>query len=54
MHRSTEMCAKGLKRILKQPRDEEAQAIKEVAFQVYGRTLEMVTVFKYLGRVINA
>ena len=43
-----------LEQKLKRLREEEAQAITVVAVQAYGRTLKMVTQFKYLGCVLIA
>ena len=37
----------------KHRRKEEAQTSTVVAFQAYSRTLETVTAFKYLGRVLT-
>ena len=37
---------------LKQLRMEEARMRTAVAFEAYGRPLEMVTAFKYLGSVL--
>ena len=34
--------------------EEEMQESAERAFQAYGRSLAMVTVFKYLGRFLTA
>ena len=47
------MCAKGLEHKIKRLREEEANASTSVAFQAYGRPLEMVTAFKYVGRVLT-
>ena len=54
IHWSTVMYAKGSDRKPKQMRKEEVQAIPAVAFQTYGGTLEAVTAFKHLGRVLTA
>ena len=43
------MCVKVLERKIQQLREEEAQAIMDVAFRAYRRPLEMVTAFMYLG-----
>ena len=51
-HLDTAMCDNRVERKRKWWVKEEAKAIKIVAFQAYGRSLEMVTLFKYLGRVI--
>ena len=48
------MCARGSERRLKRLWEEEAWLITAVDFEAYGRPLEMVTAFKYLGRIITA
>ena len=48
------MCAKGAEWKLKWMREEEAQARMVEASQAYGRPLDMVTGFKYFGKVLNA
>ena len=45
------MCAKGAEWKLRRWVEEETNAITREGFQAYGRTLEAVTYFKYLGRV---
>ena len=53
-HQATEMCANEAGKKLKRLREEEAQESTAVSFQDYGRTLETVTEFKYLWRVLTA
>ena len=53
-HLATAHCAKGLERKRRQVAEEDMQDIAERSFQAYGRLLEMVTYFKYLGRVFTA
>ena len=48
------MCVKVLERKLQHLREEEAQAIMDVAFRAYMRPLETVKAFKYFGRVLIA
>ena len=48
------MCDKGEEWKIKRLREEEAQASTLVDLQAYERPLEMVTAFKYLGRVRTA
>ena len=48
------MCARGAERRPKRLWEEYAQLSTEVAFEAYGRPLEMVTTFKYLGRILTA
>ena len=48
------MCAKVSERKIKWLREDEAQASMAVYFQAYGRPLETVTEFKYLGWVLTA
>ena len=47
------MCAKGAERKRRRRVEEEYHTIMEVAFQYYGRPLEVVTSFKCLGRVLT-
>ena len=47
------MCSKGAEWRLNRLREEEVQARMEVALQAYRRPLDMVTAFKYLGRVLT-
>ena len=53
-HISTAQCAKGAERKLQRMAEEEMRESAERAFKVYGRPLEMVNSFKYLGRVLTA
>ena len=48
------MCAMGLEQKLKHMRGEETQASTTVAFRAYGRTLDMVKAFNYIGWVLKA
>ena len=52
-HQATVMCARGAERWMKRLQDEEARLSTAVAFDAYGRPLEMVTLFKYLSRIIR-
>ena len=47
------ICTKGAERKLGRRVEEEAHEITTVAFQAYDMPLEMVTSFKYLGKVIT-
>ena len=53
-HLSTAQCAKGAERKRRQLAEEELRQILERAFQAYREPLDMVTSFKYLGRVFMA
>ena len=48
------MCIRAAERKIGRWREEETHESMSVEFQAYGRPLEMVTEFKYPGRVINA
>ena len=52
-HQATVMCARGAERWMKRLQDEEAGLSTTVAFEAYVRPLEMVTLFKYLSRIIR-
>ena len=51
---ATAMCAKGAEQKRRQWAEEEAHAGAAATFQAYGRPLEAVASFKYLGRVLTA
>ena len=53
-HIRTAIYDKDAKRKHKKRVEEVAHASTEEAFQEYGRPLEVVASFKYLGRVLNA
>ena len=53
MHRLTAQCTRGAERRGRKLAAEEEIEITTRAFSAYGRPLEMVTSFKYLGRVIS-
>ena len=53
-HLATAQCAREVERNCIRLADEEMQDIFERAFHAYGKLLETVTLFKYLGRVITA
>ena len=48
------MCAKGLERKLNRMKEEEVQVSMVVAFQSYGRHMDMVMEFKYIGHILTA
>ena len=47
------MCARGAERWMKRLQDKEAWLRTVVTFEAYGRPLEMVTLLKYLSRIIR-
>ena len=53
-HLATAQCAREVERNCIRLADEEMQDIFERAFHAYGKLLETVTLFKFLGRVITA
>ena len=53
-NRRTEQCNQGAERNRQRLEAEEEREFTERAFSAYGRPLEMVTYFRYLGRVILA
>ena len=53
IHRRTAQCKKGAEKKIRRLAAEEEMAITSRAFRAYGHPLEMVTSFKYLGRVIS-
>ena len=48
------MCVRGEERSQKRRWEEEARRIIALVFQAYGRPLDAVLDFKYLGRVLTA
>ena len=48
------MCARGVEIMIKLLREEEVRQITTVDFEAYGRPLEKVMAFKYLGRILMA
>ena len=53
-HLATAQCAKGAERKRRRMAEEEMRKSEERAFQAYGRPFEMVTSFKYPGRILKA
>ena len=53
MHRRTAQCTCGAERKRRRLAAEEEREVTTRYFSAYGRPLEMVTSFKYLGRVIS-
>ena len=53
-HVTTAQCAKRMERNIRCMAEEEMRESAERAFQAYGRPLETVTYFKYLGWVLAA
>ena len=54
MHWRTAQCRKGAERKRRSLEAEEERAVTSRTFSAYRRPLEMVTSFRYLGRVISA
>ena len=54
MHWCTAQCKKGVKQKKQRPEAEEEKAVTSRFFSAYGRPLDMVNSFKYLGLVISA
>ena len=52
-HRCTEQCTRGEERKRRRLAAEEDREVTARAFSAYGHPLEMLTFFKYLGRVIS-
>ena len=48
------MCRKGAERKRRRIAEEELREITERAFEAYGKPIETVNKFKYLGRVMTA
>ena len=53
-HLATAQCARGEERKRRWLAEEELRESLERAFQAYGEPLEIVTAFRYLGRVMMA
>ena len=53
-HRRTSQCNWGAERKIRRLAAEEEREVTTGAIRDYGRPLEMVTSFRYLGRVISA
>ena len=51
---TTNLCTQNIDRKRRQMAEEEVWVSAVIAFQVYGRPLETVSSFKYLGRLITA
>ena len=51
-HKSTYQCKKGADQKQQSLVAEESRTVNSRAFRAYGRTLEMVSSFKYLRRVL--
>ena len=54
MHMRTAQCNRGVERNIWRLAAEEEREVNARAFIAYGRPLEMVTSFKYLGQAISA
>ena len=53
-HHATTMCKKGAERKRRKMAEAELRDSTERAFKAYGKPLETVATFKYLGRVMTA
>ena len=53
-HLATDQWTRGVEQKIRRLAEEELREILERGFQAYGTTLENVTAFKYLGRVMTA
>ena len=53
-HKSTAMCRSGADRKRRQLAETEIRESTKMAFEVYGRQLNTVPSFKYLGRILTA
>ena len=53
-HHTTTQCKKGAEQKRRQIAEAELRDSTERAFEVYGKPLEMVSTFKYLGRAMTA
>ena len=53
-HHATTMCSKGAERKRRRMSEAELRDSTERAFEAYGKPMETVTNFKYLGRVMTA
>ena len=53
-HHATAICKKGAERKIRWMEEAELRDITEISFEAYGKPLETVLTFKYLGRVMTA
>ena len=53
-HTTTALCVRGIVQKIRKMSEEEARAGAAMAFREYGKTLETVTSFEYLRRLITA
>ena len=53
-HHATALCNKGAERKRRRIAEAELRDITERAFEAYGKPMETVLTFKYLGRVMTA
>ena len=53
-HNSTEMCRSGAERKRRRLAETEMQENTEMDFEAYGKQLEAMPSFKYLGRILTA
>ena len=53
-HKITAMCRSGAERKRRRLAETEIQENTEMAFEVYGKQLKTVPIFKYLGRILTA
>ena len=53
-HHATAMCKKGAERKRRRIAEAELRDSTERAFEAYGKPLETVATFKYMGRVMTA
>ena len=53
-HKNTAMCRNGAERNRRQLAEKEIRESTETAFEVYGKQLNTVPSFKYLGRILTA
>ena len=53
-HNANAMCKKGAERKIRRMVEAELRDSTERAFEAYGKPLETVSTFKYLGRVMTA
>ena len=52
-HKSTEMCRGGVDKKRRRLAEAEVRDIAEMAFEVYGKQIQSVPRFKYLGRILT-
>ena len=52
-HLATAQCAKGAERKIRRVVEEDMRESAERAFQAYGKPLETVISFKYMGKVLT-